>query len=99
LIKDVIQIRNESNLLDYLEVCKLNNGQTQGLPIQIYSNDNIILNLDLDFFQKDLDFINYELKKKVILDIANKAKVITVASSPFFIQQDLAIRVFKDIFE
>lgn len=99
LIKDVVQIRNESNLLDYFGGGESNKGQTQGLPLQVYSNDNIILNLDLDFFQKDLDFIDYELKKKVILDVANKAKVITVASSPFFIQQDLAIKVFKDIFK
>jgi hypothetical protein len=58
----------------------------------------IILNLDLDFFQKDLDYIDYELKKKVILDAADKAKVITVSTSPFFIEQDKAIKVFKDIF-
>jgi hypothetical protein len=38
------------------------------------------------------------LKKKVILDIAEKASIITVSSSPFFIDQKLAIKVFKDIF-
>jgi hypothetical protein len=45
-----------------------------------------------------LDFIDYELKKKVILDITKKATVITVATSPFFIDQNLAIKVFKDLF-
>jgi hypothetical protein len=62
------------------------------------NKNNIILNLDLDFFQPDLDFIDYELKKKVILDIAKKASIITVSTSPFFIEQNLAIRVFKDLF-
>jgi hypothetical protein len=62
------------------------------------NKSNIILNLDLDFFQPDLDFIDYELKKKVILDIAKKASIITVSTSPFFIEQNLAIRVFKDLF-
>jgi hypothetical protein len=61
-------------------------------------NNNIILNLDLDFFQPDLDFIDYELKKKVILDIAKRADIITVSTSPFFIEQELAIKVFKDLF-
>jgi len=56
------------------------------------------LNLDLDFFQPDLDFIDYNLKKKVILDIAKKASVITVSTSPFFIDQCLAVKVFKDLF-
>jgi len=60
---------------------------------------NIILNLDLDFFQPDLDFIDYELKKEVILDIAKKADMITISTSPFFIDQNLAIKVFKDLFQ
>ena len=59
---------------------------------------DIILNLDLDFFQPELDFISYDLKKKVVLDAAEKASIITIATSPFFIDQTLAIQVFKDIF-
>jgi len=99
LIWKTIQIRNTKNLEDYLK------GQTQDLPLQekcrgescVHPN-NIILNLDLDFFQPDLDFIDYDLKKKVILDIAKKADIITVSTSPFFIDQNLAIKVFKDLF-
>ena len=37
-------------------------------------------------------------EKKVVLDAASKASVITIATSPFFINQELAIKVFKDIF-
>ena len=85
LIKEVIQIRNEINLNDYF-----NN------KFNLFWD--IILNLDLDFFQPDLEFIDYNLKKKVILDFANKAKIITVARSPFFIDNNLALKVFKDIF-
>ncbi len=85
IIWDIIQIRNETNLRNYL---KMKNNISW----------KIILNLDLDFFQPDLDFIDYELKKKVILDLVSKASVITVATSPFFINQKLAIKVFKDIF-
>ena len=86
LIWKTIQIRNTQNLENYLEK-KI--GAT---------DNNIILNLDLDFFQPDLDFIDYELKKKVILDIAEKADVITISTSPFFVDQKLAIKVFKDLF-
>ena len=85
IIWDIIQIRNTHNLENYIK-----------------NKDNlskdIIMNLDLDFFQPDLDFIDYELKKEVVLNAANKAKIITVASSPFFIDQELAIKVFKDLF-
>lgn len=85
LIWKTIQIRNTQNLENYLENKK-------------YKEKNIILNLDLDFFQPDLDFIDYKLKKKVVLDIAKKADIITVSTSPFFIDQHLAIKVFKDLF-
>ncbi|MDD5769520.1 MAG: UPF0489 family protein [Candidatus Gracilibacteria bacterium] len=83
IINEVIQIRNEDNLLnyDFKEIKK-----------------DIILNLDLDFFEPNLDYIDYNLKKKVILDIAKKAKVITIATSPFFIDQNLAIKKFKNLF-
>lgn len=85
LLKDIIQIRNDSNLDDYLNA-------------SFDLTWDIILNVDLDFFQPDLDFIDYQKKKKVILDAAKKSKIITVATSPFFIDQQLAIRVFQDIF-
>jgi hypothetical protein len=61
-------------------------------------NNSKILNLDLDFFQKDLDYIDYKLKKEVILEIASNVDFITVATSPFFINQKLALDVFHDLF-
>ena len=90
LVWKTVQIRNTQNLEDYL-----NSPQP---PLEEAKKNGIILNLDLDFFQPDLDFIDYELKKKVVLDIAKKADVITVSTSPFFINQELAIKVFKDLF-
>ncbi|MDP5039146.1 MAG: UPF0489 family protein [Candidatus Gracilibacteria bacterium] len=85
IIKDFIQIRNEFNLNEYL----------QKPPLR----EDIICNLDLDFFEPNLDFIDYDLKKKVVLDACEKAKVITVCTSPFFIDQNLALDVFFDIFK
>jgi hypothetical protein len=100
IIWDIVQIRNETNLLEYIKkewILSFPKGVPEGRGIR-KSNTDIILNLDLDFFQPDLDFIDYELKKKVVLDVANRASVITVATSPFFINQELAVKVFKDIF-
>ena len=87
IIWEIVQIRNEDNLKEY-----------QDTHMQMQET-NVVLNLDLDFFQPDLDFIDYELKKQVTLDAAIKADVITVATSPFFIEQGLAIQVFKDFFQ
>ena len=58
----------------------------------------IILNIDLDFFEPELDFIDYDLKEKVILDAFEKSDFVTVCTSPFFIEQNLAIWIFKKIF-
>jgi len=91
LIKEIIQIRSSKSLENYKNQYIEKKEKEE--------NESIILNLDLDFFQKELDFIDYELKKEIILHIASKSSIITVASSPFFIDQDRAIKVFKDIFK
>lgn len=122
LIWDIIQIRNTSNLEDYIEKYywnenvldiwfiewRLSESQFENqigwvsewnkLNSKMFHKNWVILNLDLDFFQKELDFINYDLKKKVILDAFQKASFITVCTSPFFIEQELAIKVFIDLF-
>ncbi len=57
-----------------------------------------ILNLDLDFFSPDLDYIDSTKKVDFIRRIAMKSSYITVASSPFFIDQKKAIQALFDIF-
>jgi len=93
LIWQTIQIRGESALQEYIKT-----------PLSILSweerwNHNIILNLDLDFFEPELDFIDYNLKKQVILDIAKKADLITICTSPYFINQQRALEVLRDLFD
>lgn len=58
-----------------------------------------VLNLDLDFFAPDLDYVPFELKKRAILAFAKDARLITVATSPCFIDQRLALRRFFEVFE
>ena len=88
IIENVVQIRNTKNLEDYLQ--NFSNKK---------NNSKIILNLDLDFFASELDFIDFELKKEVILDVFEKASYVTVCTSPFFVDQGLAVEKFKEIFK
>ena len=88
LIWEVIQVRGEE-VLEAYSLWEFKNKE---------KGRSIILNLDLDFFQPELDYIDYELKKKVILDIAKKADLITICTSPFFIDQKRALRVLKRLF-
>ena len=64
----------------------------------IEADSAIKLDIDLDIFSKDMDYIPYDLKVSKIKDLIKKAKVITIASSPFFIEQDYAIKVLKELF-
>lgn len=57
-----------------------------------------VLDIDLDIFSKDMDYIPYNLKIRKIQSLIKKAKVITIASSPFFIDQEYAIKVLKELF-
>lgn len=88
LIGEVVQIRSQFALEEY----------QNGEYLSKENGKNIILNLDLDFFEPALDFIDFELKKQVILDIAGRADLITVCTSPFFIEQERAIEYFRKIF-
>jgi len=85
LINEVIQIRSEISLLEYKKEQKK-------------YNKNIILNLDLDFFEPNLDYIDYNLKKEIVLEVREKADLITICTSPYFIDQDLALKVLRDLF-
>ena len=93
LIWDVVQMRGEEALREYISHPWILSLNTHGRKQR-----SIILNLDLDFFEPELDFIDYDLKKQVILDIAKRADLITICTSPFFIDQERAVEVLKDIF-
>lgn len=56
-----------------------------------------ILDIDLDFFSKEMDYIDYELKISKLRAMVKRAKIITFSTSPFFIEQDLALNALRDI--
>ena len=86
LVSDVVQIRGEEDL------CKHGTG-TLKVPVPI------ILDLDLDFFAPEMDYIDFDLAKEVILDIASRADLITICTSPFFIHQERALKFLREIFD
>ena len=60
--------------------------------------DRFILDIDMDIFVPELDFIDNELKLAKIKSYINNASFITIATSPFFIDQSLAIRYINQLF-
>lgn len=57
-----------------------------------------ILDIDLDFWAPEMDLIDNDLKYKITKKLISKAKLITIATSPFFIDQKIAIEVLKRLF-
>ena len=84
LIGSMIRIENEFELDTYMNYTPAKNS---------------VLNLDLDFFAPEMDFISEKKKIQLIQNLLPKVKCITIATSPYFIDQWLAIEKLKKIFE
>jgi hypothetical protein len=50
-------------------------------------SDNSVLNLDLDIFAPELEHIQEEKKIDIIINLIKKVKYVTIATSPYFIEQ------------
>ncbi len=48
---------------------------------------NSVLNLDLDIFAPELDHIPEDKKIRLIQNLLKKVKYVTIATSPYFIDQ------------
>lgn len=57
-----------------------------------------VLDLDLDFFSKDMDYIDDNLKFSKVKKYIEGANLITIATSPYFIEQDRAVDALKKLF-
>ncbi len=57
-----------------------------------------ILDIDLDFFAPELDYIEKSQKIALIKKLLPKATVTTIATSPYFMKQELAFQILKEIF-
>ncbi|MDD2694265.1 MAG: UPF0489 family protein [Candidatus Gracilibacteria bacterium] len=82
LIGKMIRIENETEIEEYMD----------------YSpSGNTVLNLDLDIFAPELDFIREEKKMQLIRNLLQKVDCVTIATSPYFIDQGIAIRKLQNI--
>ena len=67
-----------------------------GFDVEV--DEEYVLDIDLDIFSKDMDYIPYDFRIDKIKKLIENAKVITIATSPYFIEQDYAIKVLKELF-
>lgn len=60
--------------------------------------EEFVLDIDLDFFSRDMEYIDFDYKLSKVKEYIELADVITIATSPYFIEQDRAIDVLKKLF-
>jgi hypothetical protein len=60
--------------------------------------EKFILDIDLDIFAPELDFMDNVIKRMKIRSYIKEASFITIATSPFFIDQKFAIQLIDDLF-
>ncbi len=58
-----------------------------------------VLDIDMDIFAPDLDYIPFEIKVRKIKQLIEGANFITIATSPFFMDQTKAIELIKILVE
>lgn len=82
LVGNMIRLENEFQIDDYM----------QYLP-----SWNSVFNLDLDIFSSEMDFISEDKKMKILKNLLPKVQYITIATSPYFIDQWTAIEKLHKI--
>ncbi len=61
--------------------------------------EQYILDIDMDIFSDDMSYINDSYKLEMIRTFIERASIITVATSPYFIEQEKAIHFVRKLFE
>lgn len=58
---------------------------------------DFILDIDIDFRHPDMKIEDYTSSIQKTRELISKAKLVTIATSPYFIDQSLAIKITKDL--
>jgi len=85
LISNITQINTEYKLLNYW------NHETM-------KPWNYILDIDLDFWHPQMWIEQYNKTIQITKNLISQASLVTIATSPYFLDQTLAIKILKDIF-
>lgn len=109
LVKEIIFLDSEYSLKEMEERLRederllsgatpLSGSDTRLAPARVpLPSENLILDIDLDFFAPESDYIGNDLKLAVIQKLLPKASIITFATSPYFIDQTRALKWLRRI--
>jgi len=61
-------------------------------------DDKMILDIDLDFRAPEMSIEKYEETIKKTRALMEEASLITIATSPYFLDQNIALKILHDLF-
>ena len=88
-----IQPAIKSWLINYVEQI---NTEYKLLNYETERND-VILDIDLDFWAPEMSIEKYYETIEKTKNLISKSRVVTIATSPYFLDQQLAIKICKDL--
>jgi hypothetical protein len=97
IISEIIQINTEYKLLQYGSFNPIIYGGAER-PLS-EGQGWFILDIDLDFRHPDMSIAQYQKTIDITRSLIQQASLVTIATSPYFLDQKLAIKLLKDIFE
>ena len=59
--------------------------------------DNLLLDIDLDFWAPEMSIEKYYETIEKTKNLISKSRVVTIATSPYFLDQQFAIKICKDL--
>lgn len=66
--------------------------------IKNLTSKTYILDIDLDFRHPDMSIQQFEKTIQITKELIKKAKIITIATSPYFLDQNLALSLLEKLF-
>lgn len=88
-IKPALTLEIFSECVDYVE--------SSQFAVRNQQSMDIVLNLDIDVFHSDMNHISWQQKIDVLKYYLPRVKLITIATSPYFIDQHKAIDLIKKV--
>jgi hypothetical protein len=99
-IKPALKLGMFSECIDYVESKHFEIPMRPPNPLERGNHlpsQNVVINLDIDVFHADMSHISWDQKIEVLKQYLPQTKLITMATSPYFIDQEKAIQLVKRV--
>ena len=93
LIWNITQINTEYSLLN------IQNSHILGSMGNLTEIGEKILDIDLDFRAPEMSIEDYKKTINITKNLIKNTRVVTIATSPYFLDQNIAIKIIKDLFK